>query len=1052
MKPIKSFLTPAAAKSRRRRLLRLSSSAAFAIAPAMILALLGSPTAKAQTTYTWTGYNNTTSGAATSETWGDTANWDTGAVYLSGANNELMFFDDTNAKTYFTGSASLEQEGSMTITGVPSLTMGTLTLDGRGPNSTISTAIIIGDNSAIWTIGNGTTGTVNLTSIAGGGGDRFVNHTVNPNITLAQTTDFTGGGGGIQGFNFTGNITDGGSGFGINKSGNSRLVLSGNNTYTGTTTVSGGLLRLSSANALAGGIGVSGGTSALTINGGVVELASGDFTRNLGTGSDQFQITGGTSGFSALGAPRFVTVNNDAATELVWGSTHFNPSNLVLNASTADSALTLSNKIDLNGSTRTVQVNANTAVLAGDIQNSSSTAGLTKSGGGRLVLSGTNTYNGSTTITSGTLSVGATNNLGDASAGLVFNGGTLQVTGTALTNISGIGHTVTFNGGKTMGFDIADSANTFTVDQAISGSTLIKAGGGNLVLNDAIFTGQTKISGGGTLVLDYGSGQDTAKLATNQNLTLSGGALILRGGTSAETVKGTILEIGNTTISRDGGSTGTIDLKGISVGLGETLAIAEGGFAKTSSSTTDGIFNKGAITVGSDFADKDVNGFLVAYSGYTTATLAGGGDRDTNNQLTGGGTLNGTITSNALRISNTGNSDVLEAQNNDLSTENGGTILYAGGFDNNYTINGGSGAEVRTINGNQPLIVNTYVGTLTVNTRLTSGGGSTLTKTGAGTLVVGGSNSYTGNTYINQGSLRLANDAGAGTTSNGITVQNGAALELSNNINVVAEALAISGTGISNGGALRNFSGTNTYGGAITAGAGGARINSDSGTDLTLTGGIATAPVQDVTFGGAGNTTVSTAGISGMGGLNKDGAGSLTLSASNTYTGATQVSVGTLYVNGALKNSVVTVTGTGILGGTNTISQLINVASTGTLAPGASIGTLTAGGNVDLDGTLNVEYGTVNIDMLAVLGELDLSGGTSNASFLDFAGALDGTSSYTFATYGTLVGTFATNNAPAGYSIDYAFGGNNIALVVIPEPHTALLSALGLLALLRRKR
>ncbi|MFN7342275.1 MAG: hypothetical protein ACK5TA_02950, partial [bacterium] len=105
-------------------------------------------------------------------------------------------------------------------------------------------------------------------------------------------------------------------------------------------------------------------------------------------------------------------------------------------------------------------------------------------------------------------------------------------TGTTLTSISGIGHTVTLNN-NAKGFDIHNAANTFTVDQVLSGTTFTKSGVGTLVLNqDNTFAGVTTATGGGTLVLDY-STNNGSKLPT-QALNLNGTNLILRGGSHAE--------------------------------------------------------------------------------------------------------------------------------------------------------------------------------------------------------------------------------------------------------------------------------------------------------------------------------------------------------------------------------------------------------------------------------------------------------------------------------------------------------------------------------------
>lgn len=1046
--------------------------------------MLASSFVTAQTTYTWTQT------AAGNQDWNTAGSWDINGIFQTGAINELRFFAGTTAPTN-----QLAAGASQVVINVPtSLSMNTLTLNGIGPNSDLGSSITIGTSASTWTIGDGTaTSTVNLNSILGGGGaNRDLRYTIGANLTLVGNgsgiTTFTGNSTSGYGATFSGDIT--GSGQGITKSGSSLLVFSGNNSYTGTTLVNSGVLRLSSANALSGGIGATGGTSALTINGGVVELGAGDFSRGLGTGSSQFQITGGTSGFSAYGGPRVVTVNGDASEEIQWGSTHFAPTTLVLNqaygfnaavAPYPNGSIELTNKIDLNGTTRTVQVGANIALLSGDIRNTGFISGLIKTGAGTLVLSGNNSYDGPTTLTAGTLSIGAANNLGNT-AQLSLNGGTVQITGTSLTSLTGLATSVSFEN-NAKGFDIHNAANTFTVNQAVSGTTFVKSGVGTLVLNqNNTFTGATTSTGGGTLVLDYTT-NNGSKLSDTAGLTLSGTALVLRGGSHTEVVSSTTLghRTGNS-ISRESGSTSKISLGTLTSPGGNnmhTLAISEANIATTTTSNASGILALGRVTVGSHFGANDGSGNIVEYSGYTAATTAGGGNASVVYQLTGGGTMAANLASYALRIVNDANSNVLDLNTRNINLTNNSTLLYAGGFDNQYTINGTTGA-VSSASGNQPFVINTYAGTtLTINARVTSNF-TNIQKAGLGTLVLG-SNSQLGDaggpTVVQQGVLRLAHQNALGSTATGTVVQGGAALELSGGIDFAAEPLSINGVGISNNGALRNQSGTNSFAGAITIGASGARINSDVGTSLTLTGGIVTTVTQDVTFGGAGNTIVSTAAISGSGSVIKDGAGILTLSADNTYFGNTTVSAGKLLVN----NTTGSGTGTGLvsvgvnatLGGSGTIAGATTIA--GNLNPGNSPGLLSFGSSLTLETTAvttmeinglvrGTEYDAVNATgQFNYAGDLILQFGTtlvSDATFnlFDFGsqtGSLDTVTlagNYTGSLINNGSGVWSLTSGNNSWVFNQSTGELGLTVAVIPEPKAALLGTIGLMLLLRRRR
>ncbi|MDB6076164.1 MAG: putative autotransporter protein, partial [Verrucomicrobiaceae bacterium] len=224
-------------------------------------------------------------------------------------------------------------------------------------------------------------------------------------------------------------------------------------------------------------------------------------------------------------------------------------------------------------------------------------------------------------------------------------------------------------------------------------------------------------------------------------------------------------------------------------------------------------------------------------------------------------------------------------------------------------------------------------------------GGTGISKSGAGRVVIDLTNAFTGNTSITNGSIEMRRALALGTNAGSVSVSGGGELRLSGGIAVGAKALTLNGTGATDTGALRNLSGNNSYAGAITLN-GASRINSDGGT-LALTGGI-TMSANSLAFGGAGNITESGI-IAGSGSLTVDGTGAVTLSNTNTYTGQTFIKNGTLGVS--------TIGSVGVAGGLGNAPD----AATGTIAIGnaANAGTLKWNGSsnettdrvVDLAGT-----------------------------------------------------------------------------------------------------
>lgn len=321
---------------------------------------------------------------------------------------------------------------------------------------------------------------------------------------------------------------------GLTKSGSGILILNNNaNNYTGTTLVSGGILQIGTAWNV-GVNSVPGGYTTYPTTGSNLELNDGmvsyffSFARILGTGDGQIQLTGGTCGFTQKQNDRVDLTFTGPGTELVWGTPTFNPSTLLLNDAGAGPAapIKLNNGLDLNGTNRTVSVNAgavasasvaysafgriNGALLAYPVRNTSGTpAGLIKTGIGVLGLDGTNTYEGGTFVNQGgvffnrrlSMPSAGTVAVNDGTALIVSVGGSGQwTTGTSgngtigglLAGLGGqAGSTVSYTGNVTVGFNV-DTTQTYAECIGDVGSRL------NLAIHSANATGLFDLRGSNT--------------------------------------------------------------------------------------------------------------------------------------------------------------------------------------------------------------------------------------------------------------------------------------------------------------------------------------------------------------------------------------------------------------------------------------------------------------------------------------------------------------------------------------------------------------------------
>lgn len=268
-------------------------------------------------------------------------------------------------------------------------------------------------------------------------------------------------------------------------------------------------------------------------------------------------------------------------------------------------------------------------------------------------------------------------------------------------------------------------------------------------------------------------------------------------------------------------------------------------------------------------------------------------------------------------------------------------------------------------------------------------GNGAVTKNNTNTVLIPISNTYTGNTTISAGVLRISNAGALGDTTGQTSIQNDptARLELLGGL-TLAEPLLVAQKQGAAGTApcILNVSDTNTLAGRLNLTSGGSFWTFEAASGELVVAGAATnitttAATRMVWLRGAGagvwSSGIADGGFAGaFTGLRKDDAGAWTLSGNNTYTGPTVVSNGTLVVNGtitAASTNSVTVNG-GTLSGTGTIKAAVVIGADGTLAPGSSIGTLTISNTLVLNGTTVMEVAHSDADQVAGLTSVTYGG------------------------------------------------------------------------------
>ncbi|MCU0796298.1 MAG: autotransporter-associated beta strand repeat-containing protein [Akkermansiaceae bacterium] len=646
-----------------------------------------------------------------------------------------------------------------------------------------------------------------------------------------------------------------------------------------------------------------------------------------------------------------------------------------------------------------------------------SAAGTTVAAGGRLFAGASfasSTTNEPLTLAgNGTANNGAIH-VGGSATGIVFAG---PVTLADSTLVRGDGNTgATYSGGIDLGASTltisADGGASVTINSSgISGSgSVVKSSAGTLNFNTSnSYTGPTTINGG---VLSY---NNSAAFQGTSGVILNSGTLSTQTHDLTLSTPITLGTAGTTAIAfgRNTSAAGTLNLNSAIGGSGNLT------FSSPGSANSGG--NLQAINLGTPATYSGNTTITTGNTGVTLTVRAGVADAlptTTVLNLTGG---NGSGSGRAVTYDLFGNPQTLAGLTNSIATltarnqrvTNSGALATLT-LNNSADFTFGGLGVSSSFNGNP------------VNPSAQITGNLALTKEGIGkfTLAAGASNTFNGATTILEGILC----AGHPTSLQNSPLDTLASVtgDEFHGLQTTVTTLTLGGlTGDKNLAAIF----TTTAGGydAVTT----LTLNPVSGADLSYSGIIAD-------------------GASGMN-LVKSGAGIQTLTAAQSFTGTTTINNGTLRIQGSLPaTSEVTING-GQLGGTGTVGGNVIVAAAGGIAPGASAGQLSIGGDLDLvamaggTGKLSFELDSLagSSDRIAVTGTLGLGIevlGFDDFNFTNLGGLEVGT--YTLITSngifpGDSLDPANLSGAIGAFNGTLALSGSNLVLNVSPGGYSS---------------